>query len=68
MLHQKIVDAVRAKQFSIYAVNHAEEALELLTGCKPGSLNSKGEYTRGSLNFKVVNRLKEISELSKEGN
>ena len=68
MLHQKIVDAVRAKQFSVYAVNHAEEALELLTGCKPGSLNSKGEYTKGSLNFKVVNRLKEISELSKEGN
>ncbi|MCW7554274.1 AAA family ATPase [Endozoicomonas gorgoniicola] len=68
MLHQKVVDAVRAKQFSVYAVNHAEEALELLTGCKPGSLNSKGEYTKGSLNFKVVNRLKEISELSKEGN
>ncbi|MET4693246.1 Lon protease family protein [Endozoicomonas lisbonensis] len=67
MLHQKVVDAVRAKQFSVYAVNHAEEALELLTGCKPGSLNSKGEYTKGSLNFKVVNRLKEISELSKEG-
>ena len=68
MLHQKVVDAVRAKQFSVYAVNHAEEALELLTGCKPGSLNSKGDYTKGSLNFKVVNRLKEISELSKEGN
>ena len=67
MLHQKVVDAVRAKQFSVYAVSHAEEALELLTGCKPGSLNSKGEYTKGSLNFKVVNRLKEISELSKEG-
>ncbi|AMO55284.1 Lon protease family protein [Endozoicomonas montiporae] len=67
MLHQKVVDAVRAKQFSVYAVSHAEEALELLTGCKPGNLNSKNEYTKGSLNYKVVNRLKEISELSKEG-
>lgn len=66
MLHQKVVDAVRARQFSVYAVSHVEEALELLTGCKPGNLSVKGEYPKGSLNFKVVNRLKEISELSKE--
>lgn len=66
MLHQKVVDAVKAKKFSVYAVSHAEEALELLTGHKPGTLTAKGEYTRNSINYKVVARLKEISEMSKE--
>ncbi|MGB1270781.1 MAG: Lon protease family protein, partial [Endozoicomonas sp.] len=66
MLHSKVVDAVRAKQFNVYAVSHVEEALELLTGHKPGSLNSKGLYTKGSVNQKVVARLKEIAELSKD--
>nr|WP_153766166.1 ATP-binding protein [Endozoicomonas sp. OPT23] len=66
MLHQKVVDAVRKKQFNVYAVSHAEEALELLMGCKPGNVNAKGQYPKGSINFKVVQRLKEISELAKE--
>ena len=68
MLHQKVIDAVRTKQFSIYAVNHVEEALELLTGSKPGALNSKGQYTKNSINHKVVERLKAIAELSKDSN
>ncbi len=68
MLHQKVVDAVRKKQFNVYAVSHAEEALELLMGCKPGNVNARGQYPKGSINYKVVQRLKEISELSKESN
>ena len=68
MLHQKVIDAVRAKKFNIYAVNHVEEALEILTGHKPGTLNSKGLYTKNSINYKVVQRLKEIAELSKDSN
>ncbi|MGB0360025.1 MAG: Lon protease family protein, partial [Endozoicomonas sp.] len=32
MLHSKVVDAVKAKKFNVYAVSHVEEALELLTG------------------------------------
>ncbi len=66
MLHQKVVDAVRAKKFNVYAVSHVEEAIELLTGHKPGTLNAKGQYTKNSINYKVVHRLKEIAELSKD--
>lgn len=66
MLHSKVVEAVKARQFNVYAVSHVEEALELLTGHKPGGLNSKGLYTKGSVNQKVVERLKEIAELSKD--
>ena len=66
MLHAKVVDAVKARKFNIFAVSHVEEAIEILMGAKPGNLNSKGQYTRGSINHKVVQRLKEISELAKD--
>ena len=66
MLHSKVVDAVKAKKFNVYAVEHVEEALELLTGHKPGTMNNKGIYTKGSINQKVVDRLKEIAELTKD--
>ncbi len=68
MLHPKVVDAVKEKKFNVYAVSHVEEALELLTGSKPGTVNAKGLYTKGSINEKVVNRLREIAELSKDSN
>ncbi|MDP0562946.1 MAG: ATP-binding protein [Candidatus Endonucleobacter sp. (ex Gigantidas childressi)] len=68
MLHQKVIDAVKIKKFNIYAVSHVEEALELLTGNKPGALNTQGQYTKNTINYKVVQRLKEIAELSKDNN
>lgn len=66
MLHSKVVDAVKAKKFNVYAVSHVEEALELLTGHRPGVMNSKGNYPKGSINQKVLERLKEIADLTKE--
>jgi len=68
MLHQKVIDAVKTKEFNVYAVNHVEEALELLTGRKSGALNKQDQYTKDSINYKVVQRLKEIAELSKDNN
>ncbi|MDD7804126.1 MAG: ATP-dependent protease, partial [Endozoicomonas sp. (ex Botrylloides leachii)] len=68
MLHQRVVNAVKAKQFNVYAVNHVDQALELLTGAQPGNLNSNGLYTKNSINYKVVKRLKTIAELSKDSN
>ncbi len=68
MLNEKVLEAVRQNQFSVYAVSHIEEALEILTNLKPGALNSKGKYPKGSLNEKVLKRLMEIAELSKESN
>ncbi len=64
MLMQQVLDAVEAGLFSVYAVKTVDEALELLTGEIVGELDSEGNYTEGSLNFKAVLRLKEISELS----
>ncbi|MCF7971252.1 MAG: AAA family ATPase [Methylococcaceae bacterium] len=63
MLKQEIIDAVTEEMFAIYAVSTVNEALELLTGETVGNKDSNGEYPEGSLNFKAISRLKEISDL-----
>ena len=68
MLNEKVLQAVKQEKFAVYAVAHVEEALEILTGLKPGALNSKGKYPKHSLNERVLKRLMEIAELSKESN
>ena len=64
MLHSKVVEAVKARKFNVYAVSHVDQALELLTSRRPGVMNSKGDYPKGSINKKILERLKEIAELS----
>jgi predicted ATP-dependent protease len=64
MLKQNVLDAVEAGLFSIYAVNTVDEALELLTGEIVEMLDADGNILESSLNFRVIARLKEISELS----
>ncbi|MTI12895.1 Lon protease family protein [Sansalvadorimonas verongulae] len=68
MLSERVLAAVKLGQFSVHAVSHVEEALEILTGMKPGALNSRGKYPKNSLNERVLTRLMEIAELSKENN
>jgi predicted ATP-dependent protease len=63
MLKQDVLDAVDAGLFSIYAVNKVDEALELLTGEVVGMIDTDGNVLEGSVNFKAICRLKEISEL-----
>ncbi|MGS0676791.1 AAA family ATPase [Shewanella sp. 125m-1] len=49
MLRRDIVDAVEKGKFHIWAISHVEQAVELLTGTKLGKINTKGEYTKGSI-------------------
>jgi lon-related putative ATP-dependent protease len=63
MLDQKIIQAVEAGTFHIYAVGHADEALELLTGAEPGTEDENGEFPDNTFNRKVVDRLKELAEI-----
>ncbi len=66
MLSQKVIDSCRKKKFHIYAIEHVEEALTLLTGQEPGKADKKGEYPEGTVNRKVVDRLREIAEMAKD--
>lgn len=66
MLKQEVIDAVEQGLFNIYAVSNVNEALELLMGKPAGVMNDEGQYPEGSINFNVVSRLKEISDMAHE--
>ncbi len=63
MLDERVLQAVRAGQFHIYAVRQVDEALSLLVGEEVGSPNDKGQFPAGSVNARVVERLREIAEM-----
>lgn len=63
MLNHKVIQAVSAKKFNIYAIETVDEALQLLTGLKAGQRDKegKGNFTPGSCNAKVEQRLREFA-------
>ncbi|MGR9054253.1 MAG: Lon protease family protein, partial [Gammaproteobacteria bacterium] len=66
MLMQEVVDAVAQGNFAVYAVTNVDETLEILTGQPAGVMDEAGEYPDGSINFKAISRLKEISDMAHE--
>lgn len=66
MLSDDVLAAVEAGQFSVYVVEHVQQALALLSGQEPGQADVHGVYQEGSINGKVVARLKAIAELGVE--
>ena len=64
MLNQKVLDAVKDKQFHIYAVDHITQALEILTGMPAGKKRKDGSYTPKSLFDLVDKRLAEFTHIS----
>jgi predicted ATP-dependent protease len=67
MLKQEVIEAVDQGLFSIYTVSNVNETLELLMGKTAGTMNAEGEYPEESINFNVVSRLKEISDMAHDG-
>ncbi|MGR9100101.1 MAG: hypothetical protein ACU826_06005, partial [Gammaproteobacteria bacterium] len=60
----EVIDAVADGLFSIYAVTHIDQALELVTGLPAGEPDAQGNYPEGSVNHKAISRLKEIAEIA----
>ena len=59
MLHQEVVEAAQAGRFSVYAVDHVEQAMELFTGLPAGTPDANGLYPEGSINHRIQFRLAE---------
>ena len=57
MLRQDVVDAVRASQFRIYAVETIDQGIAILTGVSAGEPDASGKFPEGSVNQKVEARL-----------
>ncbi len=62
MLKQEVVEAVAAKQFSIYLVSTVDEALSLLTGMDAGVRDSEGVYPEESINGLIEASLLRFAE------
>jgi predicted ATP-dependent protease len=66
MLDERVLQAVRAGQFHVYAVRQVDEALSLLVGEDAGSPNEAGQFPSGSVNARVVERLRDIAAMGLE--
>jgi predicted ATP-dependent protease len=61
MLKAEVVEAVKEGNFSVYAVSHVDQCLEVMMGRKAGKRKEDGTFTQRSINAQVVKRLSEIS-------
>jgi lon-related putative ATP-dependent protease len=60
MLSSDVVDAVRAGQFNVWAVDTIDQGIEILTDLPAGEVNEKGEYPINSVNRAVERRLRHM--------
>src|SRR5699024_4594349 len=69
LLDETVVQAVRDGLFHIYTVSRVDQALALLSDAEVGCADEEGQFPEGTVNAKVVGRLRSIAEmgLSAEG-
>ena len=60
MLKDCVTDAVKEGKFHIYAIEHVDEGIEILTGVAAGKKNDKDKYPSESVHGKVMKKLKEF--------
>jgi lon-related putative ATP-dependent protease len=57
MLRDDVVEAASAGRFAVYAVETADEAIEILTGMSAGARDEAGGFAKGTFNRRVADRL-----------
>jgi lon-related putative ATP-dependent protease len=62
MLDDNVVEAVRQRRFNIWAVEHIDQGLEILTGMPAGSRDERGYFTPDSVHFRVNQKLQQWTE------
>ncbi len=63
MLSDEVINAVKNNQFSVYAVEDIDQALEILMSVDAGKISSTGRYPRKSIHGLVLDKLSVFSEL-----
>ena len=66
MLEPEVLESIKKGEFSVYAVDRVEQALELLTGMQAGDLRADGTWTLGSIFDKVANGLVNTQMIPKQ--
>jgi hypothetical protein len=60
------LEAVKNGQFNIWAVDHVDQGIEILTGVPAGQPDENGDYPEGTINYLVDERLEELARGIKE--
>lgn len=63
MLREDVVKACGRGKFHIWAIEHIDEGLEILTGVSAGRQTKKGQFSSGSINRAVNDRLIEFAHM-----
>lgn len=66
MLRRQVVEAVQNGRFHVYAVDHIDQAIELLTGIPAGEQDSGHQFPAGSINQRVEQTLSTLSEAQRK--
>lgn len=65
-LSDEVVDAVKEKQFHIYAISSIEEGIEVLTGVPAGKRDKTGNFPAGTVNYLAYEKLKKYAKISQK--
>jgi len=65
MLSEEIIESVKKKEFSVFAISKIDEGIALLTGVKAGLKNKNGIYEQNTVFGMVQQRLKEMYKKGK---
>jgi len=57
VLDEEVINAVKEKKFNIWAIEHIDEGLEILTGIPAGQKTASG-FTPGSIHFRADQKIK----------
>lgn len=63
MVSTEVVQAVRRGRFHVWAVEHVDQGIEILTGLPAGRRRRDGSWEPGSVNDRVDRRLRELGEV-----
>lgn len=55
---EEVVRAVKRRRFKIYAIEHIDQAIEILSGLKAGTENQDGEFPRGTAGYLIRKRIR----------
>ena len=62
MLKREVVEAVREGRFKVWAVDHIDQGIEILTGIPAGEKQADGNWPEGTVNARVDARLRQMAE------
>jgi lon-related putative ATP-dependent protease len=66
VLKKEVIEAVSNGDFHIYGIESVDQAIEILMDRKAGKLSRKGTFPRGSINYRVLERLRDIADIGRE--